>query len=41
MGDNRDNSHDSRYADRGPIPIGSVVGRAFVLVWPPGEMGSL
>ena len=41
MGDNRDNSHDSRYADRGPIPIESVVGRAFVLVWPPGEMGTL
>jgi signal peptidase I len=41
MGDNRDNSHDSRYADRGPIPIDSVVGRAFVLVWPPGEVGSL
>jgi signal peptidase I len=41
MGDNRSNSHDSRYADRGPIPIDTVVGRAFVLVWPPGEMGSL
>jgi signal peptidase I len=41
MGDNRANSHDSRYADRGPIPIDSVVGRAFVLVWPPGDMSSL
>jgi len=41
MGDNRANSHDSRYADRGPIPIDSIVGRAFVLVWPPGKMGSL
>jgi len=41
MGDNRANSHDSRYADRGPIPIDSVVGRAFVLVWPLGEVGSL
>lgn len=41
MGDNRSNSHDSRYADRGPIPIDSIVGRAFVLVWPPGDMGSL
>lgn len=41
MGDNRANSHDSRYADRGPIPIDSIVGRAFVLVWPPGEMGGL
>jgi signal peptidase I len=41
MGDNRANSHDSRYADRGPIPIDSVVGRAFVLVWPLSEIGSL
>lgn len=41
MGDNRSNSHDSRYPDRGPIPIDSIVGRAFVLVWPPGDMGGL
>lgn len=41
MGDNRSNSHDSRYADRGPIPIDSIVGRAFVLVWPPTKMGGL
>lgn len=41
MGDNRGNSHDSRYSDRGPIPISSIVGRAFVLVWPPGKIGSL
>lgn len=41
MGDNRANSHDSRYSDRGPIPISSIVGRAFVLVWPPGKMGAL
>lgn len=41
MGDNRDNSHDSRYSDRGPVPIDSIVGRAFVLVWPPGKMGWL
>ena len=41
MGDNRANSHDSRYSDRGPIPIDSIVGRAFVLVWPPGDIGSL
>ncbi len=41
MGDNRANSHDSRYDDRGPIPINSIVGRAFVLVWPPTKMGGL
>lgn len=41
MGDNRSNSHDSRYPDRGPIPIDTIVGRAFVLVWPPGKIGTL
>ncbi len=39
LGDNRDNSADSR--SRGPIPIDTIVGRAFVLVWPPGDIGSL
>jgi signal peptidase I len=39
LGDNRSNSADSRY--RGPIPIDSIVGRAFVLVWPPGDIGGL
>ncbi len=41
LGDNRSNSADSRYPYRGPIPIDSIVGRAFVLVWPPGDIGSL
>lgn len=41
MGDNRSNSHDSRFADRGPIPIDTIVGRAFVLVWPIQEFGGL
>jgi signal peptidase I len=41
MGDNRDNSADSRYATRGPIPIDTVVGRAFVQVWPPSRAGGL
>lgn len=39
LGDNRSNSADSRY--RGPIEIDSIVGRAFVLVWPPGEISRL
>jgi signal peptidase I len=39
LGDNRSNSADSRY--RGPIAIDSIVGRAFILVWPPGEIGTL
>ena len=35
MGDNRSNSHDSRYADRGPDPHRhDRRARAFVLVWP-------
>jgi len=41
MGDNRANSHDSRYADRGPIPIDTIVGRAFVVVWPLNKLGGL
>jgi signal peptidase I len=41
LGDNRSNSADSRYANRGPIPIDSIVGRAFVLVWPPTDLGTL
>jgi signal peptidase I len=34
MGDNRNNSHDSRAADVGPIPLNQVEGRAYALVWP-------
>jgi len=41
LGDNRSNSADSRYPYRGPIPIDSIVGRAFALVWPPGDIGGL
>ena len=41
LGDNRSNSADSRYPYRGPIPIDTIVGRAFVLVWPPGDIGTL
>lgn len=29
MGDNRSNSHDSRYADMGDIPYGNVFGKVF------------
>lgn len=39
MGDNRGDSQDSRVF--GPIPEDSVVGRAFVVMWPPGRFGSL
>jgi signal peptidase I len=34
MGDNRSNSHDSRFEDIGPIPRKLIIGRAFVRVWP-------
>lgn len=39
MGDNRTNSEDSRVF--GTIAIDSVVGRAFVIFWPPGDIGWL
>ncbi len=39
MGDNRCHSSDGRVF--GPIPIDSVVGRAFVIIWPPGRWGGL
>jgi signal peptidase I len=36
MGDNRANSQDSRSA-LGPIPRDKVVGKAFILIWPPSN----
>jgi signal peptidase I len=39
MGDNRSNSSDSR--SFGPIEEGKIVGRAFVIIWPPGDFGGL
>jgi signal peptidase I len=41
MGDNRDNSHDSRFPDVGPIPESTVIGRAIMKVWPPGNQSFL
>ena len=45
MGDNRDNSRDSRYnqdtPSRGFVPMADVVGRAFVITWPVGRVGWL
>lgn len=35
MGDNRGNSHDSRFTDIGPIDIDTIVGRAVARIWPP------
>ncbi len=38
MGDNRTNSNDSRFG-LGFIPHDKVVGRAFVVIWPPSRVG--
>lgn len=39
MGDNRRASQDSRFF--GPIPIDDVVGKAFVIIWPPSRAGGM
>ncbi|MBW3595473.1 MAG: signal peptidase I [Actinobacteria bacterium] len=39
MGDNRGNSDDSRSV--GAIPETDLVGRAFVVIWPPSDMSGL
>ena len=39
MGDNRENSQDSRYF--GPIPTSTIIGRAFVRMFPFNRFGSL
>lgn len=39
MGDNRNHSEDSRVI--GPVPLEDVVGRAFLLAWPPAHFGSV
>ncbi|MDQ2650961.1 MAG: signal peptidase I [Actinomycetota bacterium] len=41
MGDNRNNSHDSRFPDIGPIEVDTIVGRAIARVWPPGRTAFL
>ena len=39
LGDNRGDSRDSRFF--GPIPVDSIIGRAFVRVWPLGGLDRL
>jgi signal peptidase I len=39
MGDNRGRSMDSRVF--GPVKEDKLVGRAFLLIWPPRHMGTL
>ena len=40
MGDNRGNSADSRFA-LGTVPFDEVIGKAFVIIWPPSHLGGL
>jgi signal peptidase I len=39
MGDNRGNSQDSRYL--GPVDQDKIVGKAFVIIWPVGDFGTI
>ena len=41
MGDNRNNSTDSRSSSIGPVPIGNVIGRAWLRYWPINTLGIL
>jgi signal peptidase I len=38
MGDNRGNSLDSRFS-LGFVPIDKVIGKAEIVIWPPGDLG--
>ena len=38
LGDNRENSHDSRSADIGAIPLENVRGKCFLIINPQGKM---
>ena len=37
LGDNRDVSNDSHHF--GPLPVSNIVGKVFVIYWPPGKWG--
>ena len=39
MGDNRSNSMDSRII--GPVDVDKIVGRAWLIIWPPKDFGTL
>ncbi|MDP4117809.1 MAG: signal peptidase I [Bacillota bacterium] len=40
MGDNRNNSYDSRYDAVGVVPINDILGKAVVRVWPVNKIGT-
>ena len=39
LGDSREDSRDSRFF--GPIDVDDIVGRAFLKIWPPNDIGGL
>ncbi len=39
LGDNRNNSHDSRSADVGAVPLENIMGKAEFRLWPLGKFG--
>ncbi len=41
MGDNRNNSTDSRSSSIGPVPVANVIGRAWLRYWPLNTLGIL
>ena len=41
MGDNRQNSSDSRFPQMGTIPRDAIIGRAFVTIWPMSRLDTL
>jgi signal peptidase I len=40
MGDSRGDSADSRYG-LGLVPVDKVIGRAFIVIWPPSQFGGV
>lgn len=41
MGDNRNNSFDSRYVEVGTVPIKDIIGKASIRLWPFNQFGFL
>ena len=41
LGDNRNNSRDSRYKDIGVIPYENIIGKVTVRIWPLDRLGSV
>lgn len=41
LGDNRNNSFDSRSSNIGPVDIDAIIGRAFIRIWPLTDIGRL